>query len=222
MKKTLIITFLLLAQITFAQVTQNLGDFDTVKVFDKLNVKLISSSENKIVIEGNKEKEVEVVNTNGELKIRMTISKLLSGDDISVKLYYKNIISINANEGSFVSSDTTIKQNALDLNTKEGAEIKLDLDVENVNSIANSGGKIELSGNATNQNSTITSGAVLNAKDLKSSITNIDVSAGGKSEIYATTLVNAKVNAGGSIYIYGKPKQINRKTFLGGTIKERN
>jgi hypothetical protein len=36
----------------------------------------------------------------------------------------------------------------------------------------------------------------------------------GNAEIYATTLVDAKVRAGGSIYIYGSPKQINKETLL--------
>jgi hypothetical protein len=31
---------------------------------------------------------------------------------------------------------------------------------------------------------------------------------------YMLTLVDAKVKAGGSIYIYGSPKQINKETFL--------
>jgi hypothetical protein len=41
MKKLVIIAFVLLTQITNAQVSRNLGDFDEVKVFDKINVKLI-------------------------------------------------------------------------------------------------------------------------------------------------------------------------------------
>jgi len=222
MKNSLIIALVLLAQMTFAQVTKNLGDFDRVKVFDKLNVKLIPASENKIIIVGDRENDVEIVNKNGELKIRMPFHKLLSGEDISVKLYFKNIESISASEGSYVSSEKTIKQTSIDLNSKEGSRINLDLDVKNVNSKANSGGIIELSGNATNQNINITSGASLKAKDLQTSITAINISGGGKAEIKASTLVNAKVKAGGSVYIYGKPKQINKEIFLGGIITERN
>lgn len=222
MKKLLIITAVLLAQISVAQVTKKLGDFDQLRVFDKLNVKLIPSSENKIIISGNREKEVEVINNNGELKIRMPFPKLLSGDDISVQLFFKNIESIDASEGSIVSSEVAFKQTSIDLNTKEGSQIKLKLEVENVNSKMNSGGILDLSGSATNQNTNLTTGGVLNAKDLQTSITSISISAGGNAEINATTLVNAKVKAGGSIDIYGKPKQINKETFLGGTITERN
>lgn len=221
MKKLLFIVFVLITQINLAQVSKNLGDFDKVKVFDKFHVKLIPSSENKIIISGTRENEVEIINKNGELKIRMPFPKLLSGNDILVQLFYKKLESISASEGSFVSSDTSIKQTSIDLSVKEGAEININLDVENANIRAVSGGIIELSGEASHQDVVIFSGGVLKAKKLHTSQTNISVSAGGNAEIFATTLVDAKVKAGGSVYIYGKPKQINKETFIGGTIAEK-
>jgi hypothetical protein len=221
MKKLVIIAFVLLSQLTNAQVSRNLGDFDEVKVFDKINVKLISSSENKVVITGDRADEVETVNKNGELKIRMPFPQLLSGNNIVVKLYFKNIESISASEGSYVSSETEFKQTILNLNAKSGAEINIDINVDKVNVKANAGGIIELSGKATNQDVVITSGGILKAKDLHTTQTSISVSAGGNAEIQATTLVDAKVKAGGAVYIYGKPKQINKEVFIGGTIMEK-
>jgi hypothetical protein len=220
-KKLVIIAFVLLSQLTNAQVSRNLGDFDEVKVFDKINVKLISSSENKVVITGERADEVETVNKNGELKIRMPFPQLLAGNNIVVKLYFKNIESISASEGSYVSSETEFKQTILNLNSKSGAEINIDINVDKVNVKANAGGIIELSGKATNQDVVITSGGILKAKDLHTTQTSISVSAGGNADIYATTLVDAKVKAGGAVYIYGKPKQINKEVFIGGTIMEK-
>lgn len=221
MKNLFFIAALFLAINLNAQVTKNLGDFDSVRVFDKLNVKLIEASENKIIISGKDEDKVEVINKNGELKIRMSITKAFSGDEISIKLYFKRIESISANEGSYISSDYTFKQTVMELNAKEGAEIRVDLDVEKANVKANSGGIIDLRGSATNQDIDITSGGIVKAEELHTSQTQISVSAGGKAEINASTLVNAKVKAGGSIFIYGKPKQINQETVMGGTITEK-
>ncbi len=220
MKKVIVLAILLVAQITVAQVTRDLGDFDAVKVFDQLKVNLIQSNENKIIITGNRENEVEVVTKNGELKLRMPFPKLLSGNDITIKLYFKKIESIATNEGSSVSSDETFKQTSIDLDASEGSQIDVDLDVEKANVRAVSGGIIDLSGKATNQNCTIATGGIYNGKELHSSQTEITVSAGGQAEIFATLLADAKVKAGGSISIYGNPKQINQKTILGGTIKE--
>lgn len=208
-------------QTTFAQVTRDLGEFSAIKIYDRLTVSLILSSENKIIITGNREGEVEVVNNNGELKLRMPFPKLLSGEDISVKLYFKNIEFIAVSEGSQVSSEAKFKQTIMDLNAREGAEIKIDLDVEKVNVKAVTGGIVELSGQASNQDVTLMTGGILKSKELETSQTTISVSAGGNAEIHATTLVDAKVRAGGSIYIYGSPKQINRETLFGGTITEK-
>ncbi|SEA19661.1 Putative auto-transporter adhesin, head GIN domain [Flavobacterium gillisiae] len=221
MKRLLIVAFVIVAQMSCGQVTKNLGDFSDIKVFDKLKVELIPSSENKAEITGNRESEVEFVNKNGELKIRMPFPKLLSGDDITIKLYFRNIESITASEGSFVSCDTRFKQTIMDLSAKEGAQINIDLDVEKVNVKAVTGGIIELSGKALNQDVVIMSGGNLQSKELHTSQTSINVSAGGNAEIHASSLVDAKVKAGGSIYIYGSPKQINKETLFGGTIVEK-
>lgn len=221
MKKGIALVFILLTQIVAAQVTRDLGDFDEVKVFDKLNVKLIASTENKIIITGNRENEVEIVAKNGELKLRMPFPQLLAGEDISIELYYKNIEGIEASEGSRVSSDAPFKQTQININAKSGAEISVDLDVAKASIRAVSGGIIKLSGIAVNQDVTIASGGILNAEELHTSQTAVTVSAGGSADVYATLLVDAKVNAGGSIIIHGKPKHINQKTIIGGTITEK-
>jgi hypothetical protein len=221
MRKIFLVAIAIVSQATFAQVTKTLGDFSTLKVYDKLTVKLIAANENKVIISGNREKEVEVVNNNGELKLRMPFPKLLSGDDISIKLYYKNINDISANEGSSISGETVFKQTIFNLNAKEGAKINIKVDAQKVNVKAVTGGIIELSGAAINQDVVIMSGGVLKSKTLQTSQTTVNVSAGGNAEINASTLVDAKVKAGGTISIYGKPKQINQQTILGGKIEEK-
>jgi hypothetical protein len=221
MKKLVLVIIAFVAQTSFAQVTKDLGEFSDIKVFDRLNVNLISSDENKIVINGNREGEVEIVNNNGELKLRMPFPKLLSGEDISIKLYFKNIEAISASEGSYVSSEYNFKQTIMDLNAREGAEINIDLDVDKVNVKAVTGGIIELSGKASNQDVSILTGGILNSKELYTSQTTINIAAGGNAEIRASTLVDAKIKAGGSIYIYGSPKQINKETLFGGSIIEK-
>ena len=222
MKKIFIIAIAFAMQSAVAQVSKNLGDFNTLKVYDKLNVKLIASSENKVIIKGSRETEVEVVNNNGELKLRMPFPKLLSGNDITIQLFYKNIDGVDASEGAYVSSEETFDATIMDVSAKEGAEIHLNLDVNKVNVKTVTGGIIVLEGKATNQDVVVTTGGVVENKDLVTDQTTVNISAGGSAEVYATVLVDAKVKAGGTVSVYGKPKQINKKTILGGTIEEKN
>lgn len=221
MKKIILIAFVMISQLNFGQTTIKLDDFDQLRVFDQLNVTLIPSNENKLVVSGKNESSFETVNKNGVLKLRMRLTKMLSGQDTKVTLYFKSIKSIDANEGSIVSCAAIFKQNAIVLSSQEGAKIDIELDVDNTTVKINSGGIISLWGKAVTQKTMITSGGIFYAKDLVTSQTSVSVSAGGSADVNATTLVNAKVNAGGSISIYGKPKEIKQETFAGGIITEK-
>lgn len=221
MKKIILIAFVVISQFSFSQTTINLDDFDTLKVFDQLNVTLVSANENKVEISGKNESSFETVNKNGVLKLRMSLTKMLSGADTKVILYFKNIKSIDADEGSIVSSKHIFKQTTMDLSSQKGAKIELDLDVENTSIKISLGGIINLTGKALTQKVTINSGGMFYGKDLVTSQTTVSISAGGSADVNATTLVNAKVNAGGTIAIYGKPKEIKQETFAGGIITEK-
>lgn len=222
MQKFIVVLAVFLNQLGFSQdsVTKNLGDFNKVTSFDQIDVLLVPANENKIILNGEGAQEVELVNKNGELKIRMPITKMLKGDGISATVYYKNIDAVEANEGSRISSEATFEATNFDIIAKEGSEIKLLLDVSRVSVKASDGAKIYLEGKAKNQDIVINSGAILDAKKLGTEQTIITVNAGGEADIFATEFVDAKVRAGGNISIFGKPKQINKKTIAGGTIEE--
>jgi len=220
MKKLIIGAAILFVQMSFGQVTKELGEFDTVKVYDKLSVKLVQSSENKVVIKGAREAELEAVNKNGILKLRMPFPKLLSGNDLQVTLYYKHIELIDVNEGAEVKSDGTIKATSFKVSAQEGGKINVDLDVDKLKVSSVSGGEITATGKAANLDASLGAGGYFLGSKLATSQTKVSVSAGGKADVNASTLVDAKVSAGGSIYIYGKPKQINQKTVFGGKIEE--
>ena len=220
MKKIVILTILIVSNLGFAQVSKSLGEFDSVSVFDRISVQLIPSNENRIEITGSRAEEVELVNKNGTLKIRMALRKLLDGENISAKLYFIKIDEIDASEGSYVICDEPIKLTAIKVNAKEGSEIRLNLDVKKANLRAVTGGILKIKGMATNSDVSLGTGGVLQAMDLETVQTAVKITTGGEADVRATELVDAKVRAGGNITIYGSPKQINKSTTLGGSINE--
>lgn len=220
MKKIAIILVVLISNLGWSQVTKELGEFDSVSVFDRISVQLIPSNENKIEITGSRSEDVELVNKNGTLKIRMAIRKLLDGENVSAKLYFKEIKEINASEGSYVISDAAMKLTAVKANAIEGSEIRLNLDVKKANLRAVTGGILKIKGKATNSDVSLGTGGVLQAMDLETVQTSVKITTGGEADVRASELVDAKVRAGGNITIFGSPKQINKSTTLGGTITE--
>jgi hypothetical protein len=220
--KKVIYSLLLMSSLTYAQTEKKVGDFTKVTSFDKIDVTLISSKENKVILDGSGSEEVEIVNKNGELKIRLPLTKLLSGDNISATVYYTKIDAVEANEGSRIACESVLKTTSFSIIAKEGSSIKLKLEVSKLNAKITNGSIVNVSGAAKNQDILINSGGVFEAEKLKTQQTSISVNAGGDASIFATELVDAKVRAGGDILIYGKPSNINQKTIAGGSIKEAN
>lgn len=218
MKKLLFI-LLLISSLTYAQTDKKVGDFNKVTAFDQITVDLIASKENKVVLSGTNSDVVEVVNKNGELKLRMPLTNLLKGNQVNAKVYYTDLTAIEANEGSQISSDSSIKAIGFDIIAKEGSKIDINLEVSNLNVKITSGGIVKTAGTAKNQDVVISAGAIYEAKELITEQTVISINAGGEATIFATELADAKARAGGDIMIYGNPSQVNKKTFAGGRIK---
>lgn len=218
--RKLVFSLFLLSSVAFGQIEKKPGDFNKVTAFDRIDVMLVPANENIIQIEGNSAEKVELVNKNGELKIRMPLNRLLDGDNISVTVYYKDIDAVEANEGSRVACGDTIDGTSFDIIAKEGSEIKLILHVDKLNVKASGGSTVNVSGQAQVQNVLVNSGGIYDAEKLTTQQTTIACNAGGNADVFATDLVDAKVRAGGAITIYGKPKQINQKVVAGGNINE--
>ena len=66
MKKLFLIFTVIISQISSAQITKETGDFDALRVFDRINVTLIPSNTNKIEINGDRAEDVEIVNIQGK------------------------------------------------------------------------------------------------------------------------------------------------------------
>lgn len=218
--KKIFYSLILVSAIGFSQIEKKVGEFSKVTAFDKIEVFLVKSSENKVVLKGAKSSDVELVNKSGELKIRMSFGNLLQGDDVSATVYYTSIDAIEANEGAIISSNDTFDGIAFDIIAKEGSEVKIKLEVDKLKARASQGSILKLEGNVFYADILVNSGAQYEAKDLITKQTTITGNAGGEADVYATDLVDAKIRAGGNILIYGKPKQINQKVIAGGSIEQ--
>ena len=122
--RKLVFSLLAISSMAFGQIEKKPGDFNKVTAFDRIDVMLIPGNENIVQLEGNQADEVELINKNGELKIRMPLTKLLDGDNISVTVYYKNLTAVEANEGSRIACGDKIKATSFDIIAKEGSDRK--------------------------------------------------------------------------------------------------
>ncbi len=215
-----IVTFLLISFSISAQKSaiKALTDFSEIEVFDRITVVLIPSNETKAEISGAYFNDVEFVQKNSVLKIRMPLKKLLDGEFTKVILYYKNLNRVEANEGAEVSNTDVLQGSRLDFEAKEGSQIRINTETEFAKSRATTGGIIVLAGKAAVQEISIGTGGRFEGKDLQTEETTVTITTGGNAQVRASETVNAKVRAGGTIEVYGNPKNLNETRVLGGTI----
>ncbi|MHC5201103.1 GIN domain-containing protein [Myroides sp. LJL119] len=218
----LIALTVLLTSLGFAQNTKDVGTFNRVSVYDQIILTLEESDDpsNTIVISGNKADQVNVINKNGHVKIKMNLANSYQGDQIKITLYHHGVDHILAAEGAVVKSKQPLTATALDLQAKTGGLISLDIQTQRVNINSGAGAVVKLTGSATVQDIVSNSGAEVQNKNLVTSQTTVTVNAGGIASVNASELVDAKTRAGGNIYIYGDPKVINQKNVAGGVIKK--
>ena len=195
------------------------GEFSTVKVYDLINLKMIKSNENKVIIAGDNKEDVQVINNNGKLKIRMKLEESYDGNDVVVKLYYTAVDVIDANEGANVVVNDALEQYEIDLKAQEGAEITATIKATYANFRAVTGGIINVIGSSKNQDISIYTGGIFNGEEFTTQKTEVSVNAGGEAYVNATELADIRIKAGGNVYVYGKPKQINESKVLGGKVK---
>jgi len=221
MKTILAIALLVVTSILTAQNPRErgVGDFTEIKVFDLIEVNLIKSDSNKVEITGDDIDDVEVINKNGKLKIRMKLDKIFNGERTFVAVYYTKLNIIDGNEGAFISSNELITQDYIELRAQEGARLKIGLDVDKVDIRAVTGGVIETRGKAISQDITLNTGGIYEGRSFETKNTTVNIKAAGEADVFASKLVDAKVLAGGDVFIYGNPDHIKEKTTFGGQVK---
>jgi hypothetical protein len=198
---------------------KEVDDFTEIKVFDLIAVNLIKADENRVEITGDDIQDVEVINKNGKLKIRMKLDKSFNGERTFVSVYYTNLEIIDANEGAYITANELIEQDQIALKAQEGARLKIGLDVDKVNIRAVTGGIVETRGRANSQDIVLNTGGIYEGKDFETKTTKVDIKAAGEANVNASENVDARVIAGGDVYIYGNPQNIKEKTTFGGRIQ---
>ena len=211
----ILVSFQVLSQ---GKIDRTLGDFSKVAVYDGINLELIKSDKNKAEISGKNTKYVVVKNKNGDLKIRLNLERRFSGEKTKVKLFYKNVYTIVSHEGSNVFSKDTVEQSDISIKANSGSRQNLIFNVNTLNSVAATGGKIIASGKANYHDSTVSTGAEIDSKKLIANEAYITATTGGVVEVNVLDELELNSKLGGIINVHEKTNKITESISLGGTV----
>jgi hypothetical protein len=219
MKHLYLIVFFVCTQV-FSQdyVTKTLGEFSELKVYDLINIELIKSEENKIIISGDNKNDVSVIQKNNKLKIRMKLDKMFNGKNTNVKLYYTSIDEIDANEGANVHVNGKIKQYEIILRAQEGAQITATVDTKLLSVKSVTGGVVTTTGQTSKLDLSLRTGGVYEGSKTITQNSSLFIKAGGEASVNTTNVLNVKIFSGGDVFVYGTPKQLKQNKLFGGRI----
>lgn len=220
MKNILIAAIGLIAINTQAQVEKNVGDFTEIRTTNRIKVELIPSNKNQVVLNSKDEANVSLINKNGKLAVKNNIKELVSDTDykVVVKVYFKNLNTIEAESGSYIFSTNAIETTKLKLNSSSGSQLDVKVKAKNIEAKVFAGATMNIEGKADTGSLIANAGGFIDAKKLNFATVDATVNAGGKIDVSATDLVNAVTRAGGNINVYGNPKTVTEKTTAGGNI----
>ena len=215
--------FILIGIISIKGISQDIvdkevGEFREIKVYDLIEVNLIQSDEYRIYIKGENVYDIKWVNKDGTLKLKMQLEKKFSGDKTLIEVYYRDLDVVDSNEGSRIVFNEMIEQDDIELRAQEGGRIRAGIKVDYLNVKAVTGGLIEAFGMADRQDISLNTGGMFRGQELKTDRSSVKISAGGEAQLHASSRVSIDVTAGGDVYVYGNPKEVEKNTFAGGRI----
>ena len=213
-----ILLFFTIPVISQVKIDRNLGDFSKVAVYDGINLELVKSDENKVEITGKNTSFVVVKNKNGDLKIRLNLERRFSGDRTKVTLYYKTLYNIISHEGSNIFSKDTLKQADLNIKANSGSTQNFLINLNTLNTVAATGANINISGKAEYHDTTVSTGAEINAEKLRTTETYATSTTGGVLNVSANKELEANSKLGGIINVHEKTDKITESISVGGVV----
>lgn len=206
-------------------VTQNrkVSNYDKVTLVGSMDVELISGKEGalKIEAESNLQEYITTEVSNGVLKISVEkgVSLSPSGNrGIKVIVPFEEIEGVSiTGSGDIINSDQ-IKARSFETRLTGSGNLKLNLNVRDLNSAITGSGNTQLKGTAENFSCTVTGSGDFEAFDLRTTNAEVSISGSGDVDVTATESLKARVSGSGDIQYNGNPKKQDFKTSGSGSI----
>ncbi|CAM4300834.1 head GIN domain-containing protein [Gillisia limnaea] len=206
-------------------VTQNrkVSNYDKVTLVGSMDVELISGKEGalKIEAESNLQEYITTEVSNGVLKISVEkgVSLSPSGNrGIKVIVPFEEIEGVSITGSGDIINLDQIKDRSFETRLTGSGNLKLNLNVRDLNSAITGSGNTQLKGTAENFSCTVTGSGDFEAFDLRTTNAEVSISGSGDVDVTVTESLKARVSGSGDIQYNGNPKKQDFKTSGSGSI----
>lgn len=209
-------------------VTKNrsISNYDKVSLVGSMDVDLVRGKEGelKIEAESNLQQYITTEVSNGVLKISVEKGVSISPSrnmGVKVTVPFEDLEGVALTGSGDIQSLDQIKAAEFETQVTGSGNLKLNLNVRDLNSSITGSGDTELRGNAETFSCKITGSGDFNAFDLKAGKVEASVSGSGDIEITAMEELQARVSGSGDIIYMGNPQKQDFKTAGSGSVSSR-
>ena len=195
------------------------GEFERVRVFGKMEVRMIPGTEPNVHIEarGVSLEKIKTSIDDGELKVRL--SKLFASDaEVYVEITHGELKGVEALGDAEVIFDKPVIAPRFDIQSTMGSNVELVVETQHLDLKAYQGGQVLLKGSTDSLDAYVNTGGILSGTDLVCQRVDIRLNTGGKGEVTVEKELEASVNTGSDFSYYGKPPSTDISTSFGGTV----
>ncbi len=189
-------------------VTRNLSNFDIVSSSGSFNIEIIKDSISprvEIEAEGNLIDFIET-NVNGnELEIHNERRTNISHTKpINIKVFTNNLSGINLS-GSGIINSNTFTGNNFEVGLSGSGNINFGFSGNSLTCSISGSGRISMIGKVIRQDIKVSGSGAIDALDMESENTIVDISGSGNAKIFATHSLDATISGSGDVTYKGNP-----------------
>ncbi|KQB41680.1 head GIN domain-containing protein [Flavobacterium aquidurense] len=198
------------------------GDFTKVSVSNAIDLVIIQSDSNEIVVEAddNLQKEITTKVENGTLLIKCKYGSFHDVTKKKVTVKMPKIDKLDASSASTVMSQGLLQGEHIDLETSSAATMDVNVEYDNITVDSGSGSTLSLKGKALRIKTSASSGSSINANKLLANEVDAEASSGASTNVHPIVSLKAKASSGASINYDVAPKTIEKTASSGGSISQ--
>ncbi len=197
------------------------GSYEGVQLVGSMDVVLVAGSEGNIKVEAESNLQEYIVTEvkGGTLKISTKEGvNLRPSKDIKITVPFESIEEVSLTGSGDVWNEDVIKSKQFQMSVTGSGDIKLNLDVDQLEGRITGSGDITLKGKARNFDCRITGSGDFKAFDLKSENVETRISGSGDVQVYATKSLEATISGSGDVKYKGNPEKQDFKTSGSGSV----
>ncbi len=199
--------------------------FTEVSVAGPINVQIKKGGRPSVSVEAD-DNIIPLVITNvsgNKLSIRLDEISNLNNATVNVMVVITDFTGASASAGAEINADETISNaEKINFTASSAAKITMNIDAPFADAGSSSGAEIKLSGRTKTFSARASSGARVDAENLKAETAKADASSGASINIFASVAVDASASSGAQVNYSGGAASVVKNASSGGDVKQVN